>query len=308
MRDWRKWQRIETWGLTEDDVMEQVQNNSQLDSIYRPLWSHNVTEAMKHKLPFVSDLYNTKSGPCLVCGAGPSLEHNAEAIRILAALGWDIIATDRALITLRKMGVKELFTVTTECQPECGDMLDCVGTGDVVVMNLISCSETRDKAIKQGATVYHCAPMVPTADFWNWIYDNPDFIGENVGCERPNCIVTFSTLDIAYWMGYDHIVTIGNDLCYEDPFSCSSDGAVFEDGSHGWIRQLADGRWTFGVFEKAAHGFAMFYKWHPEMRGKILDASHGICNLPQINLMDIAEAGGDVSRFRFSYPEQRKVS
>ena len=283
-RDFRAWRKIEKYGLTEKQAKFAIERNAAIDGVYRGLWSANIVDAKQYNLPFISELYGTKIGPVLVCGAGPSLEKNKDAIVAAYKKGWSIVCTDRALHEVRQMGVKEDFSVTTECQPECGDFLKSAGAGDMVVVNLISSPETRKTLIERGCKVYNTAPMSPYDPFWNYIYGE-DFWGENVGCARPHLIVTFSTVDICYWMGWDKIVTIGNDLCYEDPFSCSEDTALYQDGSHAHIRMLADGRWTFPMFEEAALGFTCFPEWHPDT--EFVDASFGISPWPKKRLDEL---------------------
>jgi len=291
MDDFRRWRERKIWGQADEQFQSLMLSNSKIDGCFWDLWMGNAVEAMKHKFPFISELYGTEDRPCLVCGAGPSIHKNADAIRAAQKAGWQIIATDRALKEVRDIGVKEDLSVTTECQPECGDFLLAAGAGDRVAVNLISCPETRNELIKRGAQVFHVGDMCPSSPFWTTLAREEHY-GPEIQCVRPGYVVTFAAVDIAFWMSGRPrpIVTIGNDLCYDTFESCQRDNDWIPLVP-GFPRQakvvycLEDGRFTINTFAHAATVFTMFPHYHPSH--EFYDASGGIMEWPQKNLMEL---------------------
>ena len=280
MDDYKKWRDLASYEAIAkpDEIINMVLVNGHIEQVNWELWTANARAAKKHDLPFVSDLYDTRRGPCIVVGAGPSLARNAASLRIARDCGVDFIATDRALQELRGIGIKESMSVTTECQPECGDFLLAAGRGDVVAVGLHSCESTRDALVERGCEVYNVAFMAPNTAYSKYC---AELFGRDVTCVRPGIVVTYMAVDIAVWMGYDPVFTVGNDLCYDDYLSCTADTEIRDDGGRGYIRQLADGRWTFPIFEEAASLFRNFVILHQDRQ--FFDISGGIAQWPQIS-------------------------
>ncbi len=287
MDDFRVWRNLEQYNTTEEAYRMLMLDNCTVEKIYWDLWVGNARHAAGCKLPFASDLYGSKSGPCIVVGAGPSLQKNARYLQRAYEQGFEFVVTDRALKPLRDMGIHEFIAVTTECQPECGDFLTEMKGGDKAAVNLISCASTRDALIERGCDVYNLATMVPGSNFNRLVME--EFWGEDHSCVRSGSIVGFIAVDLAFWIGYDPIYTIGNDLCYDDPFSCADDTAILPDEGNGYMRRLKDGRWTFPMFEQTAINFSSFMAWHPDR--KFYDLSGGIMRWPQKRFEDVVGAG-----------------
>lgn len=295
MQDYREWQNFEIFlkcGVPKERICLALANNGNIEKTNWEIWAANATDARKYDVPFISDLYNTKRGSCVVCGAGPSLHKHTDELRELHRQGYDFIATDRALSDVREIlrGGKELLSVTCECQPECGDFLNAASEGDTVVVGMHSCAETRAKLVERGCNMYHMAYMCPSPAFSEFVNN---MWGRDVSCVRTGYIVGFSAVDIAYWLGYGQdgsggIYTIGNDLCYESPFTAIEDTAILPDGGNGYIRRLKDGRWTFRMFEEAASDFSNFLFWDKDV--KFGDFSGGIMQWPQRDIRELAGA------------------
>lgn len=280
MEDYTAWREMETYGeMDEKMLLNALCFCGQVESLNWKVWTANARAAHQYNRPFVSDLYGSKSGSCLVCGAGPSLS-NGGILAEFQKRGIDIIATDRALKTVRDAGVKEFMSVSTECQPECGDFLEVAGVGDKCCLSVISNTDTLESLLERGADVYNCAFMTPRSNFKEWV---TKLYERDVSCVRTDYLVTFIAIDIAFWMGYNPIFCIGNDLSYDDPFSC------YEDSCFRAIRELPNGMWTFPMFEEAGRNFVQFCMWHPDHH--FYDFSGGLMNWPQLNPKEFLEKG-----------------
>lgn len=90
MADIKDWRKKETWGYTHETWNQSMIDNALIEKIYWDLWLKNCFEAMTHKLPFISELYGSKKGKnAIVCGAGPSLKKQADAvIKAASASSW----------------------------------------------------------------------------------------------------------------------------------------------------------------------------------------------------------------------------
>jgi hypothetical protein len=211
-------------------------------------------------------LYGKYSGPVIVCGAGPSLFQNIEALKQKQAEGVPIIAVDRALKTLKENGIKPMLTVSVDPQMKVANFYKgSVGPDDMVAISLGVDMETAAQA-SNGRPMWF-APMHPVSPFWGWQYHS---IGHHIATVRPGGVVGYSAVDIAIWCGFDLIVSIGNDFSWEygdeesDKFYSAQEKIDLPEQK----------RFTIQPFLDAAGAFSWFPAWHPEVC--FVDATDGI--------------------------------
>ena len=215
---------------------------------------------------WIDNLYGKSEGPVFVCGTGPSLYRDMEYLKRLFSLGAKFIAVDRAFPALMANGIVPHLVVTDDQQPQVAKYFkEYVSFSDTVFSPSLVTHPDVVKMFK-GPITFH-APINPFSWFWQLAYQH---FGRHIATNRASSVVTFSAVDIALWMGFNPIITIGNDGCFASMADLRK-----EVGDYPRVIELPDGRATHDVFMNAAHGFGVLEKWHPEVR--FIDLSDGIC-------------------------------
>lgn len=242
--------------------------NHRIDAMWWLKWMRNLKENDRdiRALPPVSQHFGEWSGsPCLVAGAGPSLESNISQVREAAHRGWRITAVDRAFNTLKRNGIDPDITVTSDAGPGVQDFFDkkFLRESDTFAVCVITHPSVYEKLSGCRRRVYAC--INPFSAFWKYVQNN---YPRGLMCLRPGYVVTFSAVDLAQWMGSRLVVTIGNDLCWP------SYADVDTRYKQARLMHLPDGRVTIPAFHKAARAFRFFPDHHTTVR--FADASGGL--------------------------------
>lgn len=216
--------------------------------------------------------YGKHEGPVIICGAGPSLLSDMDKIKHqYEENDCPIIAVDRSFRTLKENGIKPWLTVSVDPQMSVWNFYrDCVEEGDNIALNAVCDTSVFNEVASNGANIFLFGSLQPFSPFWDLARQE---YGEHIATTRPGCIVTYSAVDIAVWAGFNPIVTIGNELCF-DP---AKDGELIKNYAEngGFIfHSCDDGRLTIPPFMDAAHAFSFFPQWHPDIY--FVEASGGL--------------------------------
>lgn len=242
--------------------------NRRIDARWWLAWMRNLkaNDAAIRALPPVSRRFGEWAGePCLVCGAGPSLQSNMEHVIEAARRGWRIVAADRAFEPLARAGVRPNFTLASDASPAVAAFFDpdLLRETDAFALCVIAHPDTFARLERCRRFPFAC--INPFSAFWTFVQKN---YPEDLPCLRPGFVVTFSAVDLAQWMGCREVVTIGNELCWP------SREAVEPRYRDARILDLPGGRATIPAFHRAARAFRFFPDFHPETR--FADASGGL--------------------------------
>lgn len=240
------------------------------------LWESNIIQNFcKYgpSVPSVTELFNTKDGAAIVCGGGPSLRENIAAVRDNGAF---VIATDRALGTLLEAGIKPGLIISTDSNDIILDLLDGITADDTVCFMWAQSPKVFDLVAERGAKMYCYMQTIPGSKMMMKVFygkhkrisaDMKKYFGL-----KADVTVTSCGIDLAYWMGFSTIFTIGNELSWKS----------FEEANKQWNEkqlytvELADGtqRWTILPFYVAAKASA----WWPQKYSDadFIDMSDGI--------------------------------
>ena len=242
--------------------------NRRIDAVWWLKWMRNLksNDGVIRTLPPVSRYFGEWAGsPCLVCGAGPSLESNIENVRTAVRSGWKLVAVDRAFDTLKRRGLDPDITVSSDAGSAVADFFESsrLKESDTFALCVITHPDVYEQLRRCRRRVFAC--INPFSAFWKYVQANyPD----GLPCLRPGYVVTFCAVDLAQWMGSPLVVTVGNDLCWP------SQEATEEQYQGARIIPLPGGRATIPSFKKAARAFRFFPSQHPDVR--FADASGGI--------------------------------
>lgn len=242
--------------------------NRRIDSAWWTRWNANLeaNEDSIRRLPFVSEYFNAWRGErCIVAGAGPSLSTNLGALEKAVSRGWRLIAVDRAFDTLKRAGILPDITISNDAAEQVADFFDAdlLEPGDVFALCAISHPDVYEKLSGCERRVFAC--VNPFSAFWKYVAGK---FPQGLCCLRPGFVVTFSAVDLAMWMGAETVLTIGNELSWQN-----LDEVDRCYWSHPLI-QLQNGRVTINSFYKAARAFRFFPERHSEVR--FVDCSGGI--------------------------------
>jgi hypothetical protein len=190
--------------------------NNTIDVSWWNVWTQNMDENWKraeHE-PWVDTQLYGRVPPgmtAIVCGAGPSLKRHIKQLRMAQALNHSIIAVDAAYKTLKENGIKPILVVTVDGQPEVADMIGNIDKDSYCALNIATHPKTAYVARK--ARRIWWGVLNPFSAFWDITRRR---FGDRIACCRSGYIVTFTAVEIATWMGFDNIITVGNDLCYDN--------------------------------------------------------------------------------------------
>ena len=240
------------------------------------VWETNINENYKKYgdiVPSVTELFNTKDGAAIICGAGPSLEENIESVRNNGAF---VIATDRALKTLRDAGIKPDLIVSTDASEVVAEFLDSVESDDTVCLMWAQSPVTFDLVAGRGARMYGFMHTVPGSKLMMKTFRGTHKrlspgLKKYFGL-KADVTVTSCAIDLAYWMGFETIFTIGNELSWKT----KEDALKYWDIEQIYEVHLSDGtkRWTIVPFYTAAKSAPWWPKKYKD--AEFLDMSGGI--------------------------------
>ncbi len=218
-------------------------------------WPQNIDHNMAHMdgtNGFISSEYGLASGPVIVCGAGPSLSRNIDYVRhIHDNFGVEVIACDRALRTLKEGGIRPSLTVAADASKRVVEFFDgCTDEQDVVALCLVTDPEVA-KSLK--CPIYWYGLLNPFSGFWNLMRKK---FGNEMACVRSGVVVGFNAVDIALWMGYSPIYTIGMELSFKDreeadeylKISPGKELGICPDSGRYWIEDFALAAKSFSTF------------------------------------------------------------
>lgn len=224
----------------------------------------------KNPLWLEDEFYGKYEGPVMVIASGPSLARNIDFVMQKHLEGTPIICVDKAYRYMNRYeGFDPLLLVSVDFQPKVLDMYDGVCNQNIALS--LCCDWLMAEMLShRDNKIYWFGAMQPFSPFWGLKVRQ---YGDKMCCVRPGGIVTASAVDIAYWMGFNAIMLIGCDLCF-DPLT---DGeAIFEYAKHGKVFQpIPDGRLTIYDFTVGAATMDAIAKEHSSDCA-FVDASNSI--------------------------------
>ena len=287
-----RWFEPEFYGYGTEEARRVADTNVQICGQWWNRWTQNadasseLVQSAKCKVQGmevrpVRELFGTQKGMCLVAGAGKSLNRNIEEVKRLADEGATVMGVDRAFAILKSEGIKPSLTLTRDASERVVDFfpMDLVEGDDVFVVSVVCSPEVFERCgVRNGEfkfrtsalphsptpTLYMYSDINPFSPFWNLYYQRYGY--EYAGL-LSGYVVTFSLVDLVWRMGFDRVVTIGNELCY------GSEDEVRAEGYREVVR-VGDGRFANRAFHCAAGCFSLFPRMCPEV--EFIDCSGGI--------------------------------
>ena len=173
-------------------------------------------------VPSILELFNTLSGSVLVVAGGPSFIWNIENIREAQEAGAFILAVDRVFSPLKQNGIVPDITVTTDPFGDVKNFFEWIEPGDRVCVFMAQRPSTFKYIEDRGGEIYGYMHTNPSSEFASKIYYG---IHELLSAEhqkklkkyyglRCDYVVTSATIDLAYWMGAETVMAIGNELSW----------------------------------------------------------------------------------------------
>jgi len=198
-----------------------VRQNQMIDLMQHDKWLANI----ETNLPIaktqtrLTRKWNKRDGQCLVCGAGPSLYSHLPDINLAQSdYNFYVIATDRAVKPLINYGIIPDMIITIDAAPHILDFFEGVELpkGTKVAVCLHTDPKVVQYFINQKCKLYFYYVINPFSFTASQVLQK---YGDRWAMLRTGLTVSFSAVDMAYWMGFTGIFTIGNDLAflnYED--------------------------------------------------------------------------------------------
>lgn len=264
--DWQNWR-------VPPEYAQKVLDQGVESAGWYGIWRHNIEcnltfDGWRDTLKPVTDLYGKYGGPVFVCGAGPSLVQNIpNLVKAVKEKGWPVIAVDRALIELKAAGIDPILTVSCDAQRKVRQFYDGVYEPcDKVALSLVCDPDLLDIVLP--GDVYWFGALHPLCGFYRIVYKKH---GREIAMVRTGTVVTFSAVDIALWMGFDPIMTIGNELS----FGTREEADKYMGDNHEELqRHEQTQRLMIKSFADAAGDFTIFPYLHPDIGW--VDLSEGL--------------------------------
>lgn len=171
-----------------------------------------------------ADLYGKKSGLSIVVGAGPTLEKNIQYLKYAqkgSAGKVYIIAVDRAYQRLVDAGIIPNLVVCADAQIEIADFIRHIDPRTRVAVSLACHPNVRKVAYEAGCRIYWYGIANPWSPFWKHIGET---YGRHTLCVRGFGTVMTCAIDIAVWLGFKGIVTVGNECGWNTMEEAIADG------------------------------------------------------------------------------------
>ena len=244
----------DTSGMDREYMRNIAKANNAIDFSKHNDWIRSVPENIEfaRQQQWITSEYGKYDGPVLVCGSGPSLSDNIELVRQWKDAGEYLVAVDRAVKTLHENGIYPDLIVTADTQKTVRrffEDVELMGSQKIAV-HLALHPDVIDVFKKSSAQLRFYFPMNTWSFLCQKMYQD---YGEEIACVEPGYVVTYSAVQIAYWMGFNRIVTIGNDLCYKTTMD-----AFFDVLGHPEDVCEVEGKTTILGFRLARNVFGLF--------------------------------------------------
>jgi len=210
------------WGLDNDSV-EKVRGQEWLDSFYSNFEKKDIRNAPDASQ--IHNLFQNKNALCVVVGNGPSFHENIDSLKALCDKKRPfILACDRVFNKLCEHGIRPDLTITLDGQARVAEFFEksYVCSNDYFVAMLTTHSDVIEKIgagkIFWGGLAVHQkknvdGPNTLTSPIWEEIYSKAGLRFYNtVG----NYVVGDMATRLAATMGFEGVVSLGNDLCFRD--------------------------------------------------------------------------------------------
>jgi hypothetical protein len=269
------WMKISSYKHTEKIKSLTAAHSCVVDRANKE-WVENANKNLSRLTPnnFLSGQFGQWAGEsALMVGAGKSMRDNIEGIRRLQRNGWRIVVCDRAFITMRKAGIVPDFVVTLDSKGVVQDFLVGLSPEDKVACAIMQHPHTISKCEKKTkGNVFYYTHINPFSAIHRFLWAQ-QAIPRMLFALRAGYLVSFSAVDLAYWMGCSRIAMIGNDLCWHertevDSYYLNNPGSVYQ------VQKGRDAKFTIQAFFQAAEIFKEFTRLDPSL--DLIDCSGGI--------------------------------
>ena len=270
--DYSEWKKSDPHGLDEYEIEETFMQVESYEQAHMNAWMENLTENIDRvhdESDWIRSVYGTATGPVIICGAGPSLSQNLGWLKAQVTDGVHVIAVDRALGLLKENGIRPNLTVSIDDQKVVREFYKDFDEQDAVALSLVTHPTVAERT-RIGKTMWF-GIMDPFSPFWKLAATQ--YGSDDMQQVRTGGVVTYSAVDIAVWMGYNPIITIGNELSFKTRLEAY---AYFnnEFNYKNALRDAPNNRFTILAFHVAAQCFNKLPELNPEVT--FLDASDGI--------------------------------
>lgn len=238
----------------------------------------NIHTNMKRGLPGIETLYNKRNkGTALLIAAGKSGRDfvKSNAITTLPKSIFTL-CVDR-IYPLLSTRITPDLVITGDPSTRCVEWLkDCKSN---VAMSVVSSPKLPD-VVDPCSIVYRFAPCRPRIDFWERMYNQ-------YGKEMANTLgahtVTHAAVSVLVFIGFNRIITIGNELCFW------SFDEYATDYNRVHVPTRREGLLTISAFAKNAVGLRFYPMMFKDVQ--FIDVSGGLTK-PEWKKMKLEDALG----------------